>query len=189
MPEKLYRLLLKLYPEDFRRTYGDDALRLLQDRARDEKGFLSGLRLWLDLLLDVALSLPREYREAQASPTTTAQTVSGDPSFRLLAGPSANPAVLLVAGLSAAILFWDASRPLHAAGCFRRCSWTRFRYRRSFRAIWHWLNLTPKENRTLLIQWSTRIVRASRHAAMFRIARRNHFSPSSSRLPARREVR
>jgi len=45
MSEKLYDLLLKLYPEQFRRTFGDEALRLVRDRARDEKGFLSGLRL------------------------------------------------------------------------------------------------------------------------------------------------
>ena len=40
MSEKLYAFLLKLYPDHFRRTYGDEALRLVRDRARDEKGFL-----------------------------------------------------------------------------------------------------------------------------------------------------
>ncbi len=53
MFERIYDLLLKLYPEHFRQTYGDEALRLVRDRARDEKGLLSGLRLWLDLLLDL----------------------------------------------------------------------------------------------------------------------------------------
>ncbi len=63
MSEKLYEFLLRLYPEHFRRTYGDEALRLVRDRARSEKGFLSGLRLWLDLLLDLAKSLPSRIQQ------------------------------------------------------------------------------------------------------------------------------
>jgi hypothetical protein len=106
MPEKLYDLLLKLYPEHFRRTYGDEALRLVRDRARDEKGFLSGLRLWLDLLVDLAISLPREYSEASATPIVAAQSVNGDPSFQLLAERPLNPALLFLGGMSAAVLFW-----------------------------------------------------------------------------------
>ena len=38
MSEKIYGLLLKLYPGHFRRKYGDEALRLVRDRAHDEKG-------------------------------------------------------------------------------------------------------------------------------------------------------
>ncbi len=72
MSEKLYEFLLKLYPDHFRRTYGDEALRLVRDRARSEKGFLSGLRLWLDLLLDLAISLPREYSNAPTTPIVAA---------------------------------------------------------------------------------------------------------------------
>ncbi len=64
MSEKLYAFLLKLYPDHFRRTYGDEALRRVRDRASSENGFLSGFRLWLDLLLDLAKSLPREYTPA-----------------------------------------------------------------------------------------------------------------------------
>jgi len=51
MSKKLYALLLKLYPDNFRRTYGDEALRLVQDRAHSETGFLASLRLWLDLFV------------------------------------------------------------------------------------------------------------------------------------------
>jgi hypothetical protein len=103
MSEKLYALLLKLYPNHFRRTFGDQALCLVRDRARNEKGFRSGLRLWLDLLVDLAISLPREYSKV---PTTPAQPVNGDPSFQLLAERSLNPAVLFLGGILSAVLLW-----------------------------------------------------------------------------------
>jgi len=49
MSEKLYAWLLRLYPSRFREDYGEEALRLFRDRARDERGFFPRLRLWLDL--------------------------------------------------------------------------------------------------------------------------------------------
>jgi hypothetical protein len=106
MPEKLYSLLLKLYPKHFRRAYGDEALRLVLDRARDEKGFLRGLRLWLDLLIDLAASLPREYSKAPATRIPAANPAKGAPSFQLLTEPPMNPALLLGAGLLTLALLW-----------------------------------------------------------------------------------
>jgi hypothetical protein len=106
MFEKLYVFLLKLYPEHFRRAYGDEALRLVRDRARDEKGFISGVRLGLDLVVDLAKSLPREYGEASAGPIAAVQTVNGDPSFQLLDERSLSPVLLVLAGTVAAGLFW-----------------------------------------------------------------------------------
>jgi hypothetical protein len=61
MSEKMYALLLRLFPAQFREEYGAEALQLFRDRARDEKGFVRGVRLWLDLLTDLAFSLPREH--------------------------------------------------------------------------------------------------------------------------------
>ncbi len=106
MSEKLYEFLLKLYPDHFRRTYGDEALRLVRDRARSEKGFLSGLRLWLDLLVDLAISLPREYSNAPTTPIVAAQPLNGERSFQLLAERSLNPALLCLGGTLSAVLFW-----------------------------------------------------------------------------------
>jgi hypothetical protein len=106
MSEKLYEFLLKLYPEHFRRTYGDEALRLVRDRARSEKGFLSGLRLWLDLLLDLAKSLPREYSSAPTTPIVATQLLNGERSFQLLAERSLNPILLCLGGTLSAVLFW-----------------------------------------------------------------------------------
>jgi hypothetical protein len=106
MSEKLYRLFFQLYPSHFRGAYGDEALRLVLERARDEKGFLSGLRLWLDLLVDLAISLPREYTRAPTTPIAVAHPASGDPSFQLLAERSLSPALLFLSGMLAAALLW-----------------------------------------------------------------------------------
>jgi len=106
MSERVYAFLLKLYPDHFRRTYGDEALLLVRDRACAENGFRSGLRLWLDLLLDLAMSLPREYRRPPATPVAAAQTVNGECSFQLLAEPSLKPALLCFGGTLSVLLFW-----------------------------------------------------------------------------------
>jgi hypothetical protein len=45
MSERLFLLLLRLYPSSFRRAYGQEALQLFRDRARDQSGFCSTMRL------------------------------------------------------------------------------------------------------------------------------------------------
>jgi hypothetical protein len=62
MSENIYACLLRLFPSHFREDYGDEALQLFRDRVRDEKGFFLRVRLWLDLLADLAISVPRQYR-------------------------------------------------------------------------------------------------------------------------------
>ncbi len=57
--EKIYRLLLHLYPHRFRSEYGAEMLQLFRDRLATET---SHLRLWLDVLADLAISVPREHR-------------------------------------------------------------------------------------------------------------------------------
>lgn len=61
MSEKLFRLLLRLYPSHFRDSYGDEAIQLFRDRLRDEKGPSAALRLWLDLVCDFVVTVPRLY--------------------------------------------------------------------------------------------------------------------------------
>lgn len=62
MSEKIYAWLLKLYPVRFREDYGTSAMQLFCDRLRMERGMFRKLRFWLDLIVDLAISLPREYR-------------------------------------------------------------------------------------------------------------------------------
>jgi hypothetical protein len=97
MSEKIYAWLLSLYPRRFRTIYGDAAMQLVRDRLRDERGFLLKLRLWFDLLYDLVVSIPREYRHEQ--PTLAAAAVplhsSEMLSFRTLEGKPPGPAAVL----------------------------------------------------------------------------------------------
>ena len=103
MSERIYSLLLRLYPSGFRQAYGEDALQLLRDRARDERGFLSGLRLWLDILSDLAVSNLRTYRSAPA--VTTARCYDGAPSFLSLEDEAIDADSLLY-GATATVLIY-----------------------------------------------------------------------------------
>jgi hypothetical protein len=97
MSEKIYAWLLSLYPRRFRTIYGDAAVQLVRDRLRDERGFFPKLRLWSDLLYDLVVSIPREYKHGRQ--TLAAVTVplhsSEMLSFRTLEGKPPGPAALL----------------------------------------------------------------------------------------------
>jgi Peptidase family S41/N-terminal domain of Peptidase_S41 in eukaryotic IRBP len=86
MSEKIYACLLRLFPSHFRESYGDEALQLFRDRARDEKGFFPRVRLWLDLLADLATSVPRQYRYVRPALAGAAaqQRLDGAPAFFVL---------------------------------------------------------------------------------------------------------
>lgn len=102
MSEKIYSLLLRLYPSRFREAYGEEALLLFRDRARDERGPLSALRLWADLLADFFSSLPREYFRAPAAQVapSSAGRLAGATAFAVLETEPIRPAALLLgAGL------------------------------------------------------------------------------------------
>jgi hypothetical protein len=98
-PEKLYTQLLRLYPAHFRETYGHDALQLFRDRSRDESGFFPKLRLWMDVLSDLAVSIPREYRHAPPAiaPVPVRERCDGAPAFQLLEHQTPRAAALLSA--------------------------------------------------------------------------------------------
>ncbi len=107
MSEKIYAWLLRLYPSRFRQEYGEAAMQLFRDRSRHERGLLSGLRLWLDLLGDLAISVPLQYRRvepAMLSPATPPHP-DGAPSFHVIESQSPRPEALLLGGvLSLAII-------------------------------------------------------------------------------------
>jgi C-terminal processing protease CtpA/Prc len=101
MSEKIYALLLRLYPSHFRQAYGDSAMQLFRDRARDEKGFFPKLRLWLDMLADLVISLPREYGNAHSAliAAPVSQRLEGAPSFFVLESEAPRPGALLLGGV------------------------------------------------------------------------------------------
>ena len=106
MSEKLYALLFRLYPSQFRHAYREEAIQLFRDRSREEKGFLPTLRLWVDLLADLIVSLPKEYRRARTTVgASSPQSLEGVPSFYLLEEGSPRLGAFLFGGvLSLAIV-------------------------------------------------------------------------------------
>lgn len=97
MSERLYAWLLRLFPKDFRESYGREALKLVCDRSRDEHGLLLRLRLWSDLLADLMISVPREHYRARRTlnDECSSQEALASPSFQLLAVNRIRPAFLL----------------------------------------------------------------------------------------------
>lgn len=107
MSEKIYAWLLRLYPSSFKKAYGEEALQLFRDRARDERGFFSGLRLWLDLLGDLALSLPCEYRLVSGAVVVSQPQHSwdGTPSFRSLEAEALTLRSLFYGGIASLAVY------------------------------------------------------------------------------------
>jgi hypothetical protein len=106
MSEKVFRLLLYLYPSRFRREYGDEALQLFRDRMRDETGVSPSVRLWYDLLTDLVISLPREYSHTRlevvgASPKPC---LNGTPTFFMFETTSPGRRPLFLGGLMSLIM-------------------------------------------------------------------------------------
>lgn len=112
MSEKIYAWLLRLYPSRFRAVYGEAALQLYRDRSRDERAGWSRVRLWFDLAADLAISLPREYRNAHAALTAlpVRPMRSGVPSFCILEGGGPRRDALWLGGGMALLglcVFWS----------------------------------------------------------------------------------
>jgi hypothetical protein len=102
MSEKIYAFLLRLFPSHFRKAYGEEALQLFRDRTRDEKGFFPSLRLWFDLLADLAISVPREYFYAEPELiAVSAQRLGGTPLFYIVGNESPRPGALFLGGMLA----------------------------------------------------------------------------------------
>src|SRR3979411_2864221 len=62
MSEKIFECLLRLYPRRFRNQYAEAMRQVFRDRLGAETGVAGRVRLWMDLAVDFAVSVPREYR-------------------------------------------------------------------------------------------------------------------------------
>src|SRR5262249_16097978 len=125
MSEKIYACMLKLYPLRFRERYQSAAIQLFCDRLHAERGFLRRLRLWLDILGDLAISLPQEHRRGEQGVTvaTAGHYSTGVPAFQTLetAGPRVGALVhggvlslAIFSAISLAITTGGRARPLGA---------------------------------------------------------------------------
>jgi Peptidase family S41 len=111
MSERIFAWLLCLYPSHFRQAYGDDVLQLFRDRARDEQGFFPSLRLWLDLLTDSAVSIPREHYTSRTAliEAPTHQRLDGCLSFHVLGSDSPRLVALLLGGIFSLVVLGTCS--------------------------------------------------------------------------------
>ena len=87
MSERLFRFLLRIYPSQFRKAYGDEAIQL-------------SLRLWFDLVCDFAVTAPREYFRSQPVlvATPVQNSFDGAPCLFVLGNESPSLAALLYGG-------------------------------------------------------------------------------------------
>ncbi len=97
MFEKIYACLLRLFPSYFREAYGDEALQLFRDRARDERGFFARILLWVDLLADLVISVPRQYRYGRPALVSAGgrERLGSGPAFFVLVDESLGPGALI----------------------------------------------------------------------------------------------
>jgi hypothetical protein len=107
MSEKIYTWLLRLYHSHFREAYGDEALQVFRDRSCHERGFFPSLYLWLDLLADLAFSVPRLHLWGPPSLVSASARPHpvGTPSFRVLDRGSLRPGALLFGGALSLVAF------------------------------------------------------------------------------------
>src|ERR1700674_4850399 len=121
MSEKVFRLILHLYPSRFRHEYGDEALLLFRDRSRDETGVWPSVRLWLDLLADLVISLPREcrYSRPEVVSVSTKACLDGTPTFFVFDTASPGRCPLLLGGLLSLITLVSFPRLMNEVGNFR----------------------------------------------------------------------
>jgi hypothetical protein len=100
MSEKMYTRLFRLYPSRFRKEYEGEALQLIRDRLRDERGFVKRGRLWWDLLADVFVGLPQAYRNSYAAieAASLSPNAEGIPSFKVLTEEPLGPGSILLGG-------------------------------------------------------------------------------------------
>jgi len=124
MSERTYALLLRLYPSHFRDAFGDAALQLFRDRARNERGFVARIRLWRDLLADLAVSVPLEYRRARPVALVAAsRTADTGPAFRFLEGESPRPFALVLGGILSLGVVFAFSIPGRAGSAVPSPAW------------------------------------------------------------------
>ncbi len=113
MFEQLCTLLLRLYPAEFRRAYGDEAVELVRDRAQHERGLFRRVRLLMDLALDLTATALRGW---QFSEPLIAH-MEGSPRFDVIDRHAPRPEALVV-GVLASTLMFSAFPLLFQPGAF-----------------------------------------------------------------------
>ncbi len=119
LPERGYRLLVRLYPRQFREQYGADMVALFREQCRDESAWSVTVRS----LLDLALTVPSQHLETRMHkhPTSVVTlgylavalagllvaVVGGTTSFTLIGG-----ALVALGAGTLAVLTWRRAAPV-----------------------------------------------------------------------------
>ena len=91
--------LLRLYPEEFRRVYGRDALQLIWDRAGHERGVRLRARLLMDLTRDLVVTSLTWRPPAQAL-----ARIDGTPRFDILEPHRPRPEAIAAGTLTSMLM-------------------------------------------------------------------------------------
>src|SRR5262245_17594067 len=83
LSEKMYRVLLRTYPRDYRSRYAEPMEQLFRDRLRQVHSFTGFVSLWRRMLADWAVSLPARYWE-QLRPLHTRFDAPANPGRRCI---------------------------------------------------------------------------------------------------------
>jgi Peptidase family S41 len=101
MFERLCALLLRIYPAGFRRAYGREAVQLMHDRARHERGVFLRARL----LTDLAIDLFATWRHGWQPGPATAARIDGAPRFDIIEVHGPRPEALAAGMLTSMLMF------------------------------------------------------------------------------------
>jgi hypothetical protein len=101
MFEKLCALLLRLYPAEFRRAYGCEAVQLMRDRARYERGLFLRVRLLIDLAIDLGATSLNGWQPN----TPLVARIDGAPCFDIIDVHGPRPEALAVGMLTSMLIF------------------------------------------------------------------------------------
>ena len=101
MFERFCALLLRIYPAGFRRAYGREAVQLVRDRARHERGVFLRARL----LMDLAIDLFATWRHGWQPGTPLLARIDGTPRFDIIEVHGPRPEALAAGMLTSMLLF------------------------------------------------------------------------------------
>jgi hypothetical protein len=153
MSEKIYGWLLKLYPIRFRDDYGASAMQLFRDRLRAERGVFKRFRFWLDVVTDLAVSIPREHwRQIPPEPDPVGHRLSEEAVAAMSKRSAVAPAVFvsIITALGFTTAWFGNGQPILLVAAYFPLAIraiTRFRFIRVFEKQWRSYQLILESDR------------------------------------------
>ncbi len=113
--EKLYSILLRLYPPSFRAEYGEEMLRAFTEwRSGSGLGACAATRFWFAAIIDLTRSISRQWFDTLTTPLQEDQ-VTYRPSYLTAAAAGITVFLLYLITLAPTTAFWDAGEYMTVA--------------------------------------------------------------------------